>query len=210
MCPHTVHAAGARSWHCMRSASVLPTRPACRLPRSVPAPVATATTRARARHGHNQPEAAFPISVLNLIALSWESWLIRPPDTREIPSSSLGESTPPLDLAESFCPLFFFLTAARSAFLVVARPGFPKISPPLVFQKFFVRSHPALVPCSLHGLQPPTFSCCEAMRCSHPHTGPHVKQRQQGFWIAMASSNQHPCDVGPSLGLLFVPVSFVA
>ena len=27
-------------------------------------------------------------------ALSWESWLIRPPDTREIPSSSLGESTP--------------------------------------------------------------------------------------------------------------------
>ena len=94
--------------------SVLPTRPACRLPRSVPAPVATATTRARAQHGHNQPEAALPISVLNLIALSWESWLIRPPDTREIPSSSLGESTP-LDLSESFCPLFFFLTEARSA-----------------------------------------------------------------------------------------------
>ena len=127
MCPHTVNAAAARSWHCMRSASVLPTRPACRLPRSVPAPVATATTRARARHGHNQPEAADPTSVLNLIALSWESWLIRPPDTREIPSSSLGESTPPLDLSESFCPLFFFLTAARSAFLVVARPGSPKI-----------------------------------------------------------------------------------
>ena len=32
-------------------------------------------------------------SDLNENALSWESWLIRPPDTREIPSSSLGEST---------------------------------------------------------------------------------------------------------------------
>ena len=129
MCPHTVHAAGARSWHCMRSASVLPTRPACRLPRSVPAAVATATTRARARHGHNQPEAARPISVLNLIALSWESWLIRPPDTREIPSSSLGESTP-LDLSESFCPLFFFLTAARSAFFSLPAPVPPRSVPP--------------------------------------------------------------------------------
>lgn len=129
MCPHTVHAAGARSWHCMRSASVLPTRPACRLPRSVPAAVATATTRARARHGHNQPEAACPISVLNLIALSWESWLIRPPDTREIPSSSLGESTP-LDLSESFCPLFFFLTAARSAFFSLPAPVPPRSVPP--------------------------------------------------------------------------------
>ena len=125
MCPHTVHAAAARSWHCMRSASVLPTRPACRLP-----PVATATTRARARHGHNQPEAAVPISVLNLIALSWESWLIRPPDTREIPSSSLGESTP-LDLSESFCPLFFFLTEARSACCL----------PQDVSWKFCLRSH---------------------------------------------------------------------
>ena len=93
MCPHTVHAAGARSWHCMRSASVLPTRPACRLPRSVPAPVATATTRARARHGHNQPEAAVPISVLNLIALSWESWLIRSPHTRKILGSNPSGST---------------------------------------------------------------------------------------------------------------------
>ena len=133
MCPHTVHAAAARSWHCMRSASVLPTRPACRLPRSVPAPVATATTRARAQHGHNQPEAAFPISVLNLIALSWESWSIRPPDTREIPSSSLGESTP-LDLSESFCALSFFLTAglrlSLSTFLSLPAPVPPRSVPP--------------------------------------------------------------------------------
>ena len=35
-------------------------------------------------------------------ALSWESWLIRPPDTREIPSSSLGESR------RTF-PQFFFV-----------------------------------------------------------------------------------------------------
>ena len=129
----------------MRSASVLPTRPACRLPRSVPAPVATATTMstwARAQGGYEQPEAACPISVLNLIALSWESWLIRPPDTREIPSSSLGESTPPLDLSESFSSsgpfriflcAFFFPHRGPSAlpvhFLVVARPGSPPSLP---------------------------------------------------------------------------------
>ena len=52
-------------------------------------------------------------SDLKELASSWESWLIRPPDTREIPSSSLGEDSVIGDLSKSFflwtvlvfCPL---------------------------------------------------------------------------------------------------------
>ena len=213
MCPHTVHAAAARSWHCMRSASVLPTRPACRLPRSVPAPVATATTMstwARAQGGYEQPEAACPISVLNLIALSWESWLIRPPDTREIPSSSLGESTPPLDLSESFCALSFFLTAglrlSLSTFLSLPAPV-----PPLVSRKFLGHPPPEVLrqvrnDHDTQHAQPPT-SHLPPLRCDAVLPPAHLPSRETvaaRFWIAMAFSNQQSCDVGPLLGLMLV------